>query len=164
MSPPFSKYRVAKEWRNKWGWRRGISACTFKEYGEYVSNIFTTDESITSITIESTEYIPGDNEEILRYYISLNGGTTWHQIYPIHRAYNGIYKYYVNNDTIENLLANSKLSEKKSKNLSIVGECKSIQVKIEMDRPKEIENAEYTTPIVYDYKLKLTTGGETIEY
>lgn len=141
-----------------------LSACTFKEYGEYVSNVFTTDEPITSITIESTEYIPGDDEEILRYYISLNGGTTWHQIYPIHRAYNGIYKYYVNNDTIENLLANSKHTEKKSKNLSVVGECKSIQVKIEMNSPKDVENAEYTTPIVYDYKLKLTTGGETIEY
>ena len=73
-------------------------------------------------------------------------------------------KYYVNNDTIENLLANSKHAEKKSKNLSVVGECKSIQVKIEMNSPKNVENAEYTTPIVYDYKLKLTTGGETIEY
>ena len=70
-----------------------------------------------------------------------------------------------NNDTIENLLANSKLSEKKSKNLSIVGECKSIQVKIEMDRPTgDDPNLKYTSPIVYGYKLKLTTGGETIEY
>lgn len=141
-----------------------ITSCTFREYGEYISNIFTTEETITSITLEAIEYIPGDNEEILRYYISLNGGTTWHQIYPIHRAYNGIYKYYVNNDTIENLLANSKLPEKKSKNLSIVGDCKSIQVKIEMDKPSGVDNAEYTSPIVYEYKLKLTTGGETIEY
>ena len=54
-------------------------------------------------------------------------------------------------------------TQKKSKNLSIVGECKSIQLKIEMDRPS-IENEIYSTPIVYNYKLKLTTGGETIEY
>lgn len=139
-----------------------LSSCTFDKYGEYVSNIMTTDEVITSITLESEEYIPGDNPEIIRYYISLNGGLTWHQIYPIHRAYQGIYKYYVNNDSIENLLAFDS-TKKKSKNLSVVGECKSIQIKIEMDRP-EIENANYSTPIVYEYKLKLTTGGETIEY
>ena len=33
-----------------------------------------------------------------------------------------------------------------------------------MDRPVDVDNEEYSTPIVYQYKLKLTTGGETIEY
>ena len=140
-----------------------LSACTFENYGEYISKRFVTDEVITSITLETEEYIPGDNPDILRYYVSLNGGTTWHQIYPIHRAYQGIYKYYVNNDSIENLLA-SDSTQKKSKNLSVVGDVKSVQLKIEMDRPTGIENDKYATPIVYQYKLKLTTGGETIEY
>lgn len=141
-----------------------VASCTFIEYGEYVSNIFTTDDVITSITLESEEYIPGEDPEILRYYVSLNGGTTWHQIYPIHRAYQGIYKYYVNTDSIENLICNNN-TKKKSKNLSIAGEPHSIQVKIEMDRPKgDDPNLKYTSPIVYGYKLKLTTGGETIEY
>lgn len=140
-----------------------VSSCTFEEYGEYVSKRFTTDEVITSITLEVDEYIPGDKTDILRYFISLNNGITWHPIYPIHRAYQGIYKYYVNNDSIENLISN-KNTEKKTKNLSIAGEVKSIQLKIEMDRPTNIEAAEYSTPIVYQYKLKLTTGGETIEY
>lgn len=140
-----------------------ISSCTFSEYGEYVSKKLVTDDVITSITLDTVEYIPGDNPDILRYYISLNGGITWHQIYPMHRAYQGIYKYYVNNDSIENLLANDS-TQKKSKNLSIVGEAKSVQLKIEMDRPSGVENMEYSTPIVYQYKLKLTTGGETIEY
>lgn len=140
-----------------------LSASTFYEYGEYVSKKFTTDEVITSVALDAKEYIPGDNSEVLRYYISLNGGTTWHQIYPMHRAYQGIYKYYINNDSIENLLANDT-TQKKSKNLSVVGEVKSIQLKIEMDRPTGIDNEEYSTPIVYQYKLKLTIGGETIEY
>lgn len=140
-----------------------LSSNTFTEHGEYVSARFVTDDVITSITLDADEYIPGDDAEILRYYVSLNGGTTWHQIYPMHRAYQGIYKYYVNNDSIENLLANDS-TQKKSKNLSVVGDVRSIQVKIEMDRPVGVENAEYCTPIVYGYKLKLTTGGETIEY
>lgn len=157
-----------------------ISSCVFDLYGEYVSVPFYTDEPITSIVLETSEYIPGSNEETLRYFISLNGGITWHKIYPIHRAYGGIYKYYVNNDTIENMLA-SDTKDRRSKNLSVVGDCRQIQLKIEMNRPDTIQDerglwvvndeyydpdktAPYSTPIVYEYRLKLTTGGETIEY
>ena len=135
----------------------------FEKSSKYISKVFNTDEVITSITLEADEYIPGTNPEILKYFISLNGGVTWHPIYPMHRAYSGIYKYYVNNDSIENLLAKDNQT-KRSKNLTIVGECKSVQLKIEMTRPTGIENEEYSTPIVYQYKLRLTTGGETIEY
>ena len=137
-----------------------VMSCFFLEYGEYVSNSFTTSDVITSIALDSEEYIPGDDSEIVRYFISLNGGITWHKIYPSHRAYDGIYKYYVNNDSIENLLSNN-LHEKKTRNLSIAGNPTSIQLKIEMDRPKDNH---YSTPIVYSYRLKLTTGGDTIEY
>lgn len=141
-----------------------LNSCTFSDYSEYVSKVFTTDEAITSITLEAEEYIPGDDAEILRYYVSLNGGITWHQIYPIHRAYLGIYKYYVNNDSIENLLSNNT-EDKRSKNLSIAGECRKIQLKIEMNRPNADNiDSDYASPIVYQYKLKLTIGGETIEY
>lgn len=143
---------------------RNVSLVSYEfiEYGEYVSTIYATDEIITSISLEADEYIPGKNPDILRYYISVNGGLNWHRIYPRHRAYDGIYKYYVNNDTIENMLASDN-SIKKSKNLSVIGECKSVQLKIEMERPV-IDNCLYSTPIVYQYKLKLTTGGDTIEY
>lgn len=146
-----------------------VQSCTFEEYGEYVSNIYQTEEVITSITLESSEYIPGDDPEIIKYYVSLNGGITWHKIYPIHRAYLGIYKYYVNNDSIENALSTSTSENRKSKNLSVVGEPKNIQLKIEMNQPVAIDGSktvyvEHSTPIVYNYKLKLTTGGETIEY
>lgn len=141
----------------------GITSCIFTEYGEYISKNFVTNDVITSVTLETKEYIPGDNPDILRYYISLNNGVTWHQIYPMHRAYQGIYKYYINNDSIENLLSKDT-TNKKTKNLSIPGENKSIQIKIEMNLPEGIEEETYCTPIVYQYKLKLTTGGETIEY
>lgn len=155
-----------------------FSTGKFKLKGEYVSKLMTTDEVITSITLESDEFIPGDNPEILRYFISLNGGLTWHKIYPIHRACprmvddgkggmkpdNVIYKYYVNNDSIENLIC-SNPDDKRSKNLSVVGEPKSVQLKIEMDRPTGGDfDIGYSTPVVYGYKLKLTTGGETFEY
>lgn len=140
-----------------------LSSPKFDKSSKYISTVFTTDDVITSITLESDEYIPGNDPEILKYFISLNGGITWHPIYPMHRAYSGIYKYYVNNDSIENLLS-VDTQNRRSKNLTIAKECKSVQLKIEMKRPTGIENEEYATPIVYQYKLRLTTGGETIEY
>lgn len=133
--------------------------CVFKDYGEYVSKVFTTEEEITAITLEADEYIPGDDIEILRYFVSLNGGVTWHPIYPTHRAYAGIYKYYVNNDSIENQISDGE--DRRSQNITIAGIANKVQLKIEMDRPKDME---YASPVVYGYKLKLATGGETIEY
>lgn len=160
--------RVNEEIINAYRYMIGIrdislSTCIFNDYGEYVSVVMKTNDVITSITLYANEYIPGNNDEILQYFISLNGGITWHKIYPVHRAYKGIYKYYVNDDTIANALSNNP-SDNRSKNLSIIGEPKSIQLKITMNRPTDIEEKEYSSPIVYDYKLKLTVGGETIEY
>jgi hypothetical protein len=147
------------------------SSCIFADYSEYVSNVFETDDTITSIVLESEEYIPGNNPEILQYYLTFDGGTNWHKIYPTHRAYNGIYRYTINNDSIENLLTTEK-KNKKSKNINILTDVKKVQLKITMDRPVDIltdkingiENSEYATPVVYGYKLKIQTGGETIEY
>lgn len=139
-----------------------LKSCSFSPNGEFVSSVFNTDKPIVSVTLESDEFIPGENQDILRYYISLNGGMNWHKIYPMHRGYSGVYKYYINNDIIENIMSHNK-NEKRSKNLSVMGECKSITLKIEMERP-EMKNGNYTTPIVYGYRLKLKTGGDNIEY
>ena len=38
------------------------------------------------------------------------------------------------------------------------------KIVIIMKKPVSVENSDYATPIVYSYKLKVTTGGETIEY
>ena len=141
-----------------------ISSHVFKEYGVYVSNVYTTQEEITSVTLDVEEYIPGGSVDVIKYYISLNGGNTWHEIYPTHRAYDGIYKYYINNDSIENSLSSDR-KNKRSKNLSTIGQANSIQLKVVMKRPKENdEELLYASPILYSYKLKVTTGGNTIEY
>lgn len=135
---------------------------TFKPYSEYVSYPFTTLDPITSIVLESEEYIPGDDGEILKYYVSVDNGMNWHRICPTHRAYDGVYKYTVNNSSIENLLT-TDLTKKRSRNLTTLNDVRSVQVKIEMRQP-ETEHKEYSTPIVYWYRLRLETGGELIEY
>lgn len=141
-----------------------LSSYTFAKHSEFVSRVYTTDEQITSVCIEADEYIPYGDPEIIKYFISLNGGVSWHQIHPTHRAYNGIYKYYVNSDSIDNQITPDRTT-KRSKSLTVIGEPKQIQVKITMDRPvKDEEELPYSSPLLYGYRLKLTTGGDTIEY
>lgn len=137
--------------------------CTFFNSSEYVSKVFTTDENITSVMLETEEYIPGNDPNVLTYHISLDGGSTWYPITPIQRAYDGIYKYFINNDSIENLLTN-RSDKFKAQNLSVLTNTNTIQLKISMKKPMSVENYDYATPIVYSYKLKVTTGGDTIEY
>lgn len=141
-----------------------VKSYSFSEYSEYVSNKYTTEECITAISLEAQEYIPGDNPEILKYYLTFDGGVNWHQIYPIHRAYEGIYRYTINTDTIANLMTTDNSKIKKSKNLNLLEDVYSVQLKITMERPKDIPNPENSTPVVYQYKLIIETGGEDIEY
>lgn len=141
-----------------------LPQCVFQDESVYVSKIFTTDDVITSVCLETNEYIPEGDTSLLTYYISLDQGSTWYPITPLQRAYDGIYKYYINNDSIENLLTKD-VNKFKAQNLSILSETKTIQLKIKMKKPAETtEFNQQATPIVYSYKLKVTTGGETIEY
>ena len=140
-----------------------MPSCSFANHSEYISKVFKTDENITSIMLETDEYIPGDNPDILKYFISVDNGNTWYKITPIQRAYEGVYKYFINNDSIMNLLTNN--SDKfKAQNLSVLSNTRQVQLKISMDKPVDIDNADFATPIVYSYKLKVTTGGDTVEY
>lgn len=138
-------------------------SCTYKDTSEYISKPFTTEDVITSITLSADEYTPGKDPDVLRYYISLDNGSMWHRIYPMQRSYGGISKYYINSDSIENTLMSMK-NRFRAQNISIIGEPKSVQLKIEMDRVLDVDNNNYATPIVYSYRLKVTTGGDSIEY
>lgn len=140
-----------------------VDSFNFREYGEFISKTYTTKECITSISLDAKEYIPGDNPDILKYYITFDGGVNWHQIYPMHRAYQGVYRYTINTDTISNLLTTVDDKERKSKNISLLSDTYSFQLKITMERP-EVNNAEYSTPVVYQYRIIVETGGENIEY
>ena len=145
---------------------RNVSAknCNFEEYGEYISGVYTTEECITAISLDAQEYIPGSNPNILKYYLTFDGGINWHQIYPMHRAYEGIYRYTINTDTISNLMTTDNNKIKKSKNLNLLMDAHSFQLKITMERPIDVPNPVNSTPVVYQYKLIVETGGENIEY
>ena len=79
-------------------------------------------------------------------------------------GYEGIYRYTINTDTIANLMTTDNSKIKKSKNLNLLLDAYSFQLKITMERPKNVPNPENSTPVVYQYKLIVETGGENIEY
>lgn len=82
----------------------------------------------------------------------------------MHRAYQGVYKYTINNDTISNLMTTKQGVEKKSKNINLLNDVNSFQLKITMDRPTDISNPENNTSVIFQYKLIVETGGDNIEY
>lgn len=82
----------------------------------------------------------------------------------MHRAYQGVYKYTINNDTISNLMTTKQGVEKKSKNINLLNDINSFQLKITMDRPTDISNPENNTSVIFQYKLIIKTGRDNIEY
>lgn len=135
------------------------SSVKYNEYGEYISVPFVTEDEIVAVSLMVDEYMPdGCDEESIQYFVSFNKGLVWHKIYPIHRAYCGIYRYFVNNDTIANQISDGK--DKRSQNVSVVGRADNVMLKIYMTRPE----SDYSTPLVKKYRLMVTTGGDNIEY
>lgn len=134
--------------------------CLYDEASEYISNEFYTAAPINSITLKTEEYIPGDDSEILEYFISIDNGLNWHKIYPDHRAYNGVYEYTINNVLLSNSL--SDIQKKRSSNITTISDVYSVKLKIKM-KQADIENKANVSPIVYSYKLIVKTGGEDID-
>jgi hypothetical protein len=160
--------KVGQEIIDAYRYMIGIKNISLKSYifnkkGVFISEVYTTDSPIDSVVLDADEYIPGNNPENLKYYLTFDGGINWHQIYPIKRSYAGVYKYTINNDTIANLMTTTN-KEKRTKNLNMLTDIYSVQLKIEMNRPVDVENSENTSPVVYKYKLTIETGGENIEY
>lgn len=128
-----------------------FSIYTYKSESEYVSVNHTSKKPIESVTLIADEYIPDSfdtNKDWVRYYISVNDGAEWHPIIPV-----GLYK----KEGYNRYLVNSGISKEFRNNdigyIEAAGEVYDIKVKIELDRPTDIQDGEYFSPIVYEYKL-----------
>lgn len=149
-----------------------ISNYDFKDYGEYVSVPFATDDPITSVTLEAEESIPiewnknltEDQQDKLdswiRYYIKIGDEDKWYPILPKHRAFKGYCTYKINNGDIDRFI-NSTANKNGVATINIFNTITKIQLKIVLQKP---EYDTYRTPILYQYKLNILTGGENIEY
>jgi len=160
---------------------RGISVAyySFETKSEYLSQEFTVDEAITSITLEADEFIPADFDELslatnpnatkserealtnkwISYYLKVGNDNKWHPIFPRHRSFSGVCTYQTNSGGFERLLGGDVRSGVGV--INTLQDIKSVQLKVVIEKPT---NDTYRTPILFQYSLKLTTGGENIEY
>lgn len=151
-----------------------ISNYQFTTASEYISKPFTTNDFITSITLESDELIPKEFDEFIdknfedaekyswvkgqwiKYAITFNDGVDWEAIWPKHRAFQGPCTFKINSDTPVSLRKGTSI-----KYVNKLMEPSSVKIKINLQRPVgEI----YKTPLVFQYKLNLLIGDENIEH
>lgn len=122
----------------------------------YVSKNITMDQKISSVSLESDDYVPrsfGVPDNFLKYYISFDDGKEWLPIFPKHRSHNGPYIYGVNSLRTDHEKRDMKMLYK-------LEDVFNVKVKIEVSRPVSEKGK---TPIVRYYKLKIQTGDEIID-
>lgn len=127
----------------------------FQTESTYISKPFTTINPINKIQLSSIDQIPEvfSNQDWISYYISIDECQTWHKISPIDIITN-------NNEIKISYLINSQTAvNNRKKNigyLDILEDVKSIRIKIDLLRPSDINDADYYSPIVYEYTLLIT--------
>lgn len=131
----------------------GVSNYKYSPISDYVSNNYEVKKPISTVSIESNEFIPetfDTDVDWIKYYFTLNDGVDWHPIVPIglfkKEGYN---KYLINSGTpAEFRDGNTGYIETSEDNYNI-------RVKIELSRPINMSDSEFYTPVVYEYKLQL---------
>lgn len=139
-----------------------VSFYTFNEESEYVSTDFVTEKPITSLTLESNEILPGawgeEAADCLQYHISIDQGVNWYPITPIHRAFGKKSRYDINSGDIMRYF--SKRSSLNTGVITALADVQQVRLRITLSRPSDVE---HQTPIVTEYRLKLTVGEDTLD-
>lgn len=134
----------------------------FQDEGEYISEVFETKDPITSVTLEVNDFIPSDIGEAqgIQYFLNFNEGDQWYPIVPVSRSYQGICQYEINNGNLDRYLRPSRKNQSQGM-LTMFETINRVQLKIILTKS---EDAEIQTPMVYDYRLKITTDGDYFDY
>lgn len=135
-----------------------IKVKKFLENGIYISNTFISEYPIKTITFNSDDYIPdsfknyiSENEsfdDYIKYYISFDDGSIWHNINPRHKAHVGPCTIVVNSNAMV-INRNKNISY-----IDMLNDPSTFSVKIELKRPTNLTDE---TPIVYGYNLEVSS-------
>lgn len=130
----------------------------FLENGVYISSAFVSIDPIRTLIFNSEDFIPDEfknflkeNEnfnDYIKYYISFDEGSKWHNINPRHKAHVGPCTITIN--------SNSMISNR-NKNIiyiDMLTEPYSFIIKIELKRPTDLKDE---SPIVYGYNLEISS-------
>lgn len=135
----------------------GIASYEFEATSEYVSKNFISSSPIIGVTLTTDEEIPVEfpEGEWIRYYISPDNGATWYRIYPRGVAKpNAKLMYLFNTNTPQE----GRIDQ--FGYVDLPEPVHQLRLRIELERPNNIPNAVYYTPIVRGYQLHVITKGE----
>ena len=131
-----------------------ISSNEYYHEGTYLSRVFKTNNPITSITLEADEFFPSEllknhkANDLIQYSINLNKSSTWYEIIPISRSFDGYCTIKINEDTID------YKNNESIKCINSIIDINEIQIRIVLNGDKELE---FYSPIIYNYKLQVET-------
>lgn len=137
-----------------------LASYQFGNTSQYVSRPFISPTPIKEVQLDTDYEIPeifSQEEDWVKFYISIDNGQKWHPIHPknIHRS--GIKTRYLFNSGIPK---EGRLDEVGY--LETLTEVHEVRVKIDISRPHDIEDAQYYTPVVYEYELQALTMEEVV--
>lgn len=174
-----SPARIAAQWlKTKYDKARfaisvrdvNIYSYKFAETSEVVSKSYNSPSPVSKLSLSVDEQIPrifyngdraGTENDWIKYYISVDNGTSWHRISPIHhratRSEDGVNLL----PEIINLNSEIPLSERDNP-LSYVDTPEpvyEVRFKAVLSRPTDITDAESYTPVLYKYALQIYPYG-----
>lgn len=157
------------------GWRYAIAlrdinimSYQFEEKSELLSKRYEAPNAIREIMLYANEKIPqsylseiSKGNDWIQYYISIDD-VNWHRISPMHHqpvGENFPPKIYEINGAKLDIATTFRLHKGY---IDTEKEVKGVRLKVIMQRPKDITDAESTTPILEDYALRVIMNDERI--
>lgn len=164
-----------KGWRYAIGIREvSLNSYVYEEEGVVITKNYEMPKQIKKVEVNITDDIPNaffsnktddtsfkNRMNWIKYYFSIDNGSTWHRITDnkTHKDIPGI--YYVNTDPIDIENNNRNIEFINSENNS-----KIIKFKAELSRPLDLDDSKYFTPVLDNISAKIEVVGEDdeIEY
>lgn len=135
-----------------------VASYRFADISEYISKPFVSENPIKEIELDVQYDIPKNfptDQDWIEFYISIDKGQNWNRIYP---------RNFYQQDAKTRYLFNSGTPMEARVNevgyLDTLTDIHELQFRMLVRRPQGIEDADFYTPVVYDYEIHALTQGE----
>lgn len=130
-----------------------LASYSYETESEYISKEFKTTTPAKEVSLLVDEFIPEQfdtNFDWIVYDFSIDGGNKWNPIIPTGSSKNLGYTHYLINSGIPSELRRDDVGY-----IEVATDVYAIKLRIVIQRPTEITDSEYYSPIVYEYKLQV---------
>jgi hypothetical protein len=146
-------------WRYVVGIRdAAISNYQFDTASGYISTPFISASPMLGVSLLVNTDIPTEfplDQDWVKYFISIDEGKSWNQIYPRGTSKQDTKVMYLFNSNTPNEGRIDQFGY-----IDILQDIYQIRLKIELSRPLDMTDSNYYTPIVRDYQLHVITQGD----